>query len=81
MAQMLIPEEIIHKILNMRPPRPHTEELKTCIAAKKQHGKFSHFPLLFFVKHRYRWLSGAYRRSRSKSYSARRSKRWYFSIT
>ena len=61
----LLPEEIIFKILNLRPPRDHITELKTCIAARKHHGKFSHFNLMFFVKHRYRKRGNAYVRSRT----------------
>ena len=71
---MFIPEVIVDKILNMRPARDHTAELKTYIAAKKQHGKFSHFPLMFFVKRRYRFCSRTNRWRRPKVYSARRGK-------
>ena len=67
----MIPEILIFKILNLRPPRDHTAELKTCIAAKKHHGKFSHFNLMFFVKRRYR-RSSANSWRRSKRYSSRR---------
>lgn len=71
----LIPEEIIFKILNLRPPRDHTAELKTCIAAKKHHGKFSHFNLMFFVKRRYRFCSRTNRWRRTQRYCSRRCKR------
>ena len=73
----MIPEILICKILNMRPARNHIAELNTCIAAKKNHGKFNHFNLLFFVKHRYRRSSStANSWRRTKSYSTRRRKRW-----
>ena len=68
----MLPEILICKILNMRPPRDHTAELKVCIAAKKHHGKFSHFNLMFFVKHRYRFCSRTNRWRRAKAYRSGR---------